>query len=159
MPTSFRPLPPANVIKKYYIYWPATGEFTYKTGHRAGLIAGHKRTRRGGKPWLVLITVESIQYPAHRLAWRIMTEEDPELSIDHINQNPFDNSWKNLRLADAYLQATNKTYKPGVSFHKATGKWVARLQRNGERVYLGLFETREAAIVCREHALLLHASH
>jgi len=161
MPTTFRPLPTAEVIKKYYIYDPHTGLFTHKNGQRAGKTAGHKRTRRGGKAWLVLVMVEYVQYPAHRLAWRYMTGEDPQLSIDHVDQNPFNNAWTNLRLADDFLQANNRTYSssnPGVNFHKASGKWTARIQRKGKRVYLGLFDTREAAIVCREQAVLAHAS-
>lgn len=162
MPTSFRPLPPVEVISRYYEYFPETGVFVYKTGHRKGRTAGHKRTRRGGKPWLVLVTVENVQYPAHRLVWKLITGDEPALSIDHINQDPFDNRWCNLRLADDYLQANNRTYSsdtPGVNFHKASGKWAARIQRNGKRVHLGLFDTKEAAIVCREQAVLAHATH
>ena len=161
MPTRFRTLPSADTIKKYYTYCPKTGFFIYKNGQKAGRAAGHKRVRRGGKAWLILVTIESVQYPAHRLAWRYMTNEDPTLSIDHIDRDPFNNSWSNLRLADDFLQANNRTYgstSPGVNFHKATGKWVARIQRNNKRVHLGVFHTREEAIVCRENAMLTHAS-
>jgi len=111
---------------------------------------------------LILITVEKVQYPAHRLAWRYMTGVDPHLSIDHIDQNPFNNSWDNLRQADDFVQANNRTYRsgtPGVNFHKATGKWAARIQRKGKRVHLGLFTTKEAAIVYREQVLQTYAPH
>lgn len=153
MPTTFRKLPTQEKLKHYYDYDQLTGNFIFKTGIKKGKIAGCKRTRRGGKPWLVLVYVENIQYPAHRLAWRWMTGEDPVLSVDHIDQNPFNNKWDNLRLADDFTQASNRTYpskNPGVNFHKVTGKWMARIQRNNERVYLGLFDTKEAAIVYRE---------
>jgi hypothetical protein len=156
MATAFRKLPAQERIKYYYDYNKETGEFTFKTGARKGKVAGCKRTRRGGKPWLVLIYVENVQYPAHRLAWRWMTGEDPQLSIDHIDQDPFNNAWSNLRLADDFTQANNRTYPskhPGVNFHKVTGKWTARIQRNNERVYLGLFDTKQAAIVYREAVL------
>ena len=38
-------------------------------------------------------------YRAHRLIWKWMTGDDPEREIDHINQDPYDNRWENLRLA------------------------------------------------------------
>lgn len=162
MPATFRPLPSTETIKKYYTYCENTGLFIHKNGQRKGTIAGCKRTRRGNKPWLILIMVENVQYPAHRLAWRYVTGEDPALSIDHIDRNPFNNAWNNLRLADDFVQANNRSYKsgtPGINFHKATGKWAARIQRNNKRVHLGLFNTKEEAIVCREQAQKDYAPH
>ena len=159
MARAFRALPTQKIIKQFYSYDPYTGVFTYTTGHRKGKIAGHKRTRRGGKAWLILINVNGTQYPAHRLAWMFMKNEDPVLTIDHIDINPFNNIWNNLRLADDYLQADNRTYAneyPGVTFHKASGKWCARIQRKGKRVHLGLFNTKNEAIVCRTLAEQAH---
>ena len=153
---AFRALPTQEEIRQSYLYEPDTGNFIYTKTYRKGKIAGHKRTRRGDKPWLILINVNGVQYPAHRLAWMYMTGEDPALTIDHIDQNPFNNAWSNLRLADHYLQADNRTYKsdyPGVNFHKASGKWAARIQRKGKRVHLGLFNTKKEAIVCRAAAV------
>jgi hypothetical protein len=90
-------------------------------------------------------------YMAHRLAWRMMTGDDPdELTIDHINRNPFDNRWENLRLADNSLQQRNKrnrgesTHK-GVCFDRSRGKWLAQVKVNGGCKNLGRFATEAAA--------------
>jgi hypothetical protein len=156
VPTAFRPLPGQDTLHKLYAYDTVTGVFTYKTGHRTGTQAGCKRTRRGNKPWLILITVNGTQYAAHRLAWQYVTGKDPgTLTIDHIDQNPFNNAWSNLRLADNYVQAQNRTWwtrHTGVTFHKCSGKWVARIQQNGIRRYLGLFSTEAQAVEARNAA-------
>ena len=81
-----------------------------------------------------------------------MTGEDPApLTIDHVDRNPFNNQWRNLRLADAYLQAKNREWKAtaghkGVSFHKASGKWMARKSVDGKRIHLGVFANKADAI-------------
>jgi hypothetical protein len=85
-----------------------------------------------------------------------MTGEDPGIAtIDHINRNPHDNRWANLRLADEFTQAHNRrprSESPGVSFHKASGKWYARLMRYGLRHAIGLYETKQEAIAARQAA-------
>lgn len=67
---------------------------------------------------------------------------------------------KNCKWATYSEQALNKrTYKNnksgyrGVDFHKATGKWQARLARNHKEFYLGVFDTPEEAYQARLAAL------
>lgn len=40
---------------------------------------------------------------------------------------------------------------PGVDFHKASGKYRARISINGEQHYVGYFDTEDQAFVAREH--------
>src|SRR5690606_24034484 len=48
----------------------------------------------------VHIQVDGVLYLAHRLAWRMVTGDDPgPAQIDHKNRNRTDNRWVNLRLA------------------------------------------------------------
>ena len=150
---SFRPLPPQSQLLDLFDYDQSTGLLYRKTKHKrwGGKPSGCYRTRRGGKPWLVLVQVDKVQYPAHRLVWRIMTGDDPVLSIDHIDRNPFNNTWSNLRLADDWLQSHNREYHAtaghkGISFNKAAKKWIARKVVDGERILVGKFSTKEAAI-------------
>lgn len=81
----------------------------------------------------------------------MMTGDDPgDLTIDHVNRNPFDNKWKNLRLADHSLQMKNRRtwgrskYK-GVNYRKKGGRWQAFAWINGKMKHLGYYATEEEA--------------
>lgn len=141
------PLPPPDQIRAKLCYDPASGLFTCAT---TGVVRGHKRTRRGGCPWLILLQIGRKQYPAHRVAWLLMTGIDPGLaSIDHINRDPFDNRWANLRLADDFTQAANRRPRsrhPGVDFDSRSGKWRARVQLFNSRRDLGVYPTQREAV-------------
>lgn len=77
---------------------------------------------------------------------------DPNERVDHINLDKLDNRRENLRLATQSQNCMNKRrqsnntsgYK-GVAFHKSSGKWEARINVNGKRLYLGVFDTPELA--------------
>lgn len=72
--------------------------------------------------------------------------------VDHINGNTLDNRRGNLRLANRFQNAKNRRrdrdsssgYK-GVRFHKASQKWDARITSDGRQIFLGVFDTPEAA--------------
>ena len=72
--------------------------------------------------------------------------------VDHWNGNTLDNRRKTLRLANHSQNAQNsklfsnsKTGLKGVHFHKASGRWSARITRNYKEISLGYFDTPEAA--------------
>ena len=132
-------------------YEPASGEFTW-------LVSLNSRTRRGkkagdqvksGRYWRIGFRGRS--YRAHRLAWFWMTGEWPSKEIDHKDNDGLNNKWANLREADRYQNMANRGAHAGnaiglkgVYLHKQ-GKFIARLQVKNKRVYLGVFETPEAA--------------
>jgi hypothetical protein len=72
---------------------------------------------------------------------------------DHINRKEtLNNTDENLRIVDSFSQQKNKgLYRSstsglkGVTFHKATKKWLAQIAVDGERKHLGLFATKELA--------------
>jgi len=88
-----------------------------------------------------------------------MTGEDPDpaLTIDHINENPGDNRWCNLRQVskskNIYRSSKFKRV-PCLTAQKRGDKWqaVAREQNTIEGVrtvkcrHLGMFDTREEAL-------------
>jgi hypothetical protein len=80
-----------------------------------------------------------------------MTGEDPgDMTIDHLNRNPFDNRWSNLRLADGSLQIRNQKNRGrsqyrGVYFNLRKRKWQASAWIDGKRKFLGLFDAEEDA--------------
>ena len=152
--TKFRMLPSVERLRQCLHYNPETGLFV-KIERVKGFnqFAGCKRSRRRGDRWLILICVDNVQYPAHRIAWCYQAGDDPGmLTVDHINRDPWDNRFANLRLADYTQQAVNRgNYRNsvsryrGVGWHKATGKWQARVGLRGTRINLGLFDTEELA--------------
>jgi|AntAceMinimDraft_13_1070369.scaffolds.fasta_scaffold37204_2 hypothetical protein len=85
------------------------------------------------------------KYLAHRIAFYLMTGSCPAL-IDHINQNPFDNRFVNLRPASRSLNALNSSKRKGVDFHKHTGKWRARIRYRNLRTELGQYATEQEAV-------------
>ena len=83
----------------------------------------------------------------------MVTGEDPApLTIDHIDRDPFNNKWVNLRIADAFLQSSNREWRAtkghkGIAFHKATQKWQVRVNKDGKRIYVGIYKTKEEAVI------------
>lgn len=126
-------------------YIPETGEFfrIHKQRNKRQPIspkptrAGYLRARIDGREVLL-----------HALAYYIMTGEDPN-EIDHINRNPSDNRWCNLRNCSRRTNIRNSSlFKGGVGVRK-DGKRIrrfeARMMRNGRMFRIGTYHTREEA--------------
>lgn len=74
------------------------------------------------------------------------------LEVDHRNRNRCDNRRSNLRAVTSDDQHHNRSSYAGsssrfrgVSWHKVTQKWRARVQVYGKTHYLGLFDSEEEA--------------
>ena len=137
-------------LKELLIYDTSTGEFVWTKQ-----IPGRRKRKVGTiRPdGYVMIHIVGKFYLAHRLAWLYINGEWPEGEIDHIDRNPSNNAFANLRdtthsenmqnLADALR--TNKTGILGVCCHKRSGKFHAQIVINGKKKHLGLFTTKEEA--------------
>lgn len=88
--------------------------------------------------------VSKVPIEAHRLAWFYTTGQWPQI-IDHIDVNPLNNSFRNLREALPWQNNANTRYRgsllKGVTFHKKTGKYQAQIKKGGKSYYLGLFSS------------------
>ena len=81
--------------------------------------------------------------------------------VDHIDGNKVNNHLENLRWATHAENSRNmkkhtdgSSVYNGVSLHKQSNKWVAKIQINGKPKHLGLFESeREAAEVYNAAAI------
>ena len=137
-------------LKELLIYNTETGIFTWRVSrYRAqiGDVAGHLN-----KSGYYTIRTGKKHYRVHRLVWLYVYGFEPQVAIDHINGDKSDNRLCNLREANKSQngmntdkRVTNTSGFKGVSFHKASGKWVAQAKLNYKHYYLGLYTTPEEA--------------
>lgn len=139
-------------------YDPETGAMTWRAspannvrvGDEVGSVnsEGYRGTKLNGRH----VTV-------HRLAWLLMTGEWPDDQIDHINGNRADNRWRNLRQASARENASNTRTRQASGYRGVypnprckRKKWCATIRADGRCVYLGGYETPEAAAAAYDAA-------
>lgn len=158
-------------LKSNLMYDPERGVFTRLKTHRAvkaGDIAGSKDTTRNGA---IRVGVGGEYYDAHRLAWFYMTGHLPTKSeeVDHIDHDPSNNKWDNLRLVDKLTNmhnlpkyCNNTSGKAGVTYRKDRDRYRARIMVQGKSIHLGNFKTFKEACAAQDHAKVkygFHANH
>lgn len=70
---------------------------------------------------------------------------NPKIDIDHIDHNPQNNYWLNLRIVTHQQNLFNLPNVKGYSYHKQKRKFEARIGLNGKDIHLGYFEKEEDA--------------
>lgn len=138
----------ADILAKLH-YDPETGHLTWKkAGNRTDLI-GSRAGALNGQGYR-RIQIKGMNVAEHRLIWFYMTGVWPE-EVDHINGEPSDNRWSNLREADRFINTQNTIRKPsesgyiGVSRYNASGLWKAQIVANRKKIFLGAFECPKEA--------------
>ena len=85
----------------------------------------------------------------HQVVWLLHTGAFPTKPIDHINRNRRDNRIENLRLATDLENMQNivAATAPGAGTWKSprSGRHMARMTHKGKKIYLGYYDTKEAA--------------
>ena len=161
-------------LKSRLNYNPETGIFTWK--FKNNNTKGNKifNTKFGGKiaggkvsDGYLAIGVNGKLIKTHRLAYLFMTGEWPNDEIDHINGNPSDNRWKNLRAVSRWennrnskIQKNNTSGLRGVSWYKNYKKWCVRIHdNNGKRINLGYFDNFNEAVKVRKEFEIKYGYH
>jgi hypothetical protein len=146
-------------VRQVLRYEPETGRFFWleKIADKVvvGAEAGNATGRRD-----VRISIDGVLYQGHRLAWVIMTGEQPPSLVDHHNRDTRDNRWGNLRPADESRNAANRTFQAnsrsrvkGVYFYpKRKSPWLARLSCQGVIRLNRYFPTQQEASAAYEKA-------
>lgn len=83
---------------------------------------------------------------------RMIMNPPDDVLVDHKNQDRSDNRRSNLRLADKSqngcnrgVQRNTKSGLKGAHYHKQTGRWCAKITKDGASLFLGIFDTPEQA--------------
>lgn len=112
------------------------------------------------------VRVGGVSYLAHRLVWLICTGEWPRGQIDHQDGNGLNNRFENLRdvphkfnQRNAAKRYDNTSGVSGVTWHKRSGKWQARITVDGQERSLGLFASLDGAAAERKRAEALCGFH
>lgn len=99
-----------------------------------------------------IIGIRYKHYKASRLAWFYMTGVWPEKNIDHIDGNPSNDRWDNLREANQTqnnanqrLSKKNKCGFKCVRYRERTGKYLSQIMIRRKSVHIGTFDTPEEA--------------
>jgi hypothetical protein len=94
----------------------------------------------------------------HRYLLGLPTKKD-KLVCDHINRNKLDNRNNNLRITtqstnriNVDISKKNKSGFKGVIWHNKARKWMAYINLNYKRIYLGIFNEKEEAYEARQKA-------
>jgi len=110
----------------------------------------------GGKVY-ARATIDGASVYMHRMILGLETGDG--MVGDHINGCTVDNRRRNLRAVSVAVNAqsarvkrTSETGVKGVSIHKPSGKYTARIRLNGKRVNLGYFDTVTEAAAAYEAA-------
>jgi len=155
MTTTTEPLT-IEELNRRFSYDPETGAITRNIrmgGYPAGSVAGCAQRD------YYYVSVDHRRISAHRMAWALHYGAWPKLTIDHINNDRFDNRIANLRLATVAENVRNRPrcanntsgYK-GVRFDKRTGRYIVAITVNKVTHQLGTFATADNAVAAYEDA-------
>lgn len=148
-------------LRSLVSYDPETGDFASvasRGGIRHSASLGH--VEENGYRRLM---IDGRRYLAHRLAWFFVTGEWPAEGVDHKNGDRDDNRWANLRLATASQNQANRRKPRGYScplkgahWNRFRSVWQSYIRVQGRSLYLGRFDTPEAAHAAYAAAATLH---
>lgn len=146
----------ADRLRELYVYEPGNGLLRRRTstgGRSAGSVAGNGQPGR-----CIQIYVDGRNYKAHRIIWLMVTGVWPTYEVDHMDGDPSNNRWNNLRDTPHRINQQNRRQCPSHSKLKVIGvtpnrdRFGAQIKVDGKRVWLGTFDTIEQA-----HAVYLEA--
>ena len=152
-------------LKEVFSYNPDTGRLTRLLsagGVYIGDVVGCKRPNG-----YLMVSINSKQRRAHRVAWELYYGEPPNGSIDHINGVRDDNRICNLRVVsiaenNRNMRAGNRntTGILGVSWERDRSKWLSYIGVNKKRhMKLGRFDDFFEACCVRKSAEIKYNYH
>jgi hypothetical protein len=165
-----RSLPEQSELLQLLRYEPETGKLFWKGRPPSSFstirIANGWNTKWAGKEAFTAVDacgykgglIHGVGFKAHRIIFKMMTGIDPD-EVDHIDGDPANNRWTNLRDVDrtgnnrnASRRVDNSSGVTGVYLDKCSGKWRATINAGGKISHLGRFNCLGAAVRVRKVA-------
>jgi hypothetical protein len=150
MPAKINLLPDQRELQRLLEYSVVTGKLYWRESR--GSIAKGSEAGTVHSSGYICIRVNKKLHWTHRLIWKLVTGSNPLEQIDHIDRDPANNAWQNLREATNQQNSFNQgTYSnntsgfKGVHWRPDCQKFRSRIKINGRDVHLGYFSTAEKA--------------
>jgi len=149
----------ANRLRHLLTYDPVTGVFRWLNPTnrrlRCGAVAGTPHNRG-----YTSISLDGVQYLAHRLAWLHVHGHWPPGDLDHRDRDKRNNRIANLRPATRGENVANTPVRrnsaSGVKGVERVGKrWRAKIRRDGVTTHIGTFDTDDEAARAFEDAAVV----
>ena len=141
-------------VRYWFDYNPATGVLTWRVRASRNVFAGQ---RAGGEAYAGMplklqrrqVRINRVGYNEANVIWLWMTGVWPSHEIDHVDNNPVNNVWSNLRLATS---SNNQANKPGRRSNRLKwayvtpqGKYQAQVRIDYTLHCLGTYDTEQEA--------------
>ena len=106
---------------------------TFLVRKESGDVAGSLRSRKNGDKFRVDVSICNKVYAGHRVIWSMFNSYiDPELYIDHLDGDPWNNNISNLRLVTLGDNSRNKK----LQYNNITGTTGVHLTSYGYSVQI-----------------------
>jgi len=134
---------------------------------KAGSVAGTRKYDRRKDRYDWYVRIDHTSYVVARVIYYIVHKVDPGTStVDHWDRNTDNNNSCNLRLdctgeiqhKNVDKRSSNTSGAVGVTWHKASNKWRARLHSKFTPLYVGYFTCKKEAALAYNNAALLYNS-
>lgn len=138
------------------LYWKKSPGRKVRVGQEAGC------ARKDGR---VVVGAQGHKLYRYRAVWFFATGSLPNDQIDHIDRNPSNDAYHNLRVVtnegnswNKGLNSNNTSGIKGVWRNARSGKWVAQITVDGKTCYLGTFSNKDSAAQARAAAERAHVA-
>jgi hypothetical protein len=149
-------------VKELFNYDKRTGDLTWKAPLNCSIKIGAAAGYVDANGYLIS-QIAGKKYKNHRIIFLYCHGYLPPI-LDHIDADKLNNRIDNLRVCtlsenshNANIRKDNKSGIKGVSFSRSSKKWLAQIQVNGKKIYIGLFDSIKCAEkAVRERRSLIH---
>ena len=157
-------LPPLEILRWLFRYDSESGKLFKIRGSSGKLYNPEKEITAVANAYLTVGITDSNGlmkvFKVHQIIYFMVSGIEPLQIVDHIDGNPLNNKFDNLRLTtesgnnrNRGMSSRNTSGYVGVSWNKGAGKWMAMASdNNNKKKYLGYFDDiTDAANVVKAH--------